>query len=597
MRDSGSPKRSMDEVANPLRFESVLSRRRFAGGLAAAMGATALGGLLAACGSGNDEDDGDGVTAPNTPTTSASADATEPAGEQPEPTTAEAAVGEPTTGGTLREGHSSIPDNLDPGVHSSRYAARISQQIYDALIHEYLSGEFEPGLAESWEVSDDLLVVTLHLREGVTFHDGTPFNAQAVHDTFERIQDPETASLRTFLDDFESGEVVDDLTYRMNMSKASAVTITNLSGTGAGPSSMAAVEELGGDFLRNPVSTGPFMIGEWRGENELILVRNPDYNWAPPFIDNQGPAYLDEIHYFFIEEPTTRMVSLESGDVDLIDDPPDIEVARLMESDDFEVIVTKTAGLPQSSFMNVTVPPTEDLAVRQAMLFGVDRAAGAQLIFHGAQAPGQGPLSSASWAYWEGVEEMYPFDPERAAQILDEAGWLMGDDGVREKDGQPLRIRHVTTTGTATQFAEFIQGSLRPLGFDYIVEGMAYEGTVSRMAANDYEVARLGLSSSDPHGAMYGPWHSSQIEGGSQFNRSRVNDPHIDELLDAGIATQDRDERREVYIELQTLIMENAYMLPNWESNLYHVMGTHVKGLKVNVTESPYLQGVWLEEE
>jgi peptide/nickel transport system substrate-binding protein len=561
---------------------------------------------LAACGGDDDDDDdGDGGAGASTPTSSDSEEATQPASDEPEATEsdepeateAEDPAGVPTSGGTLREGHSSIPANLDPGVHSSRYAARISQQLYDSLIHEYLSGEFEPGLAESWEVSEDLLEVTLNLRAGVTFHDGTPFNAQAVHDTFERIRDPETASLRTFLDDFDTGEVVDELTYKMNMAKASAVTITNLSGTGAAPSSMAAVEELGDDFLRNPVGTGPFKIGEWRGENELILVRNEDYNWAPPFMDNQGPAYLDEIHYFFVEEPTTRMVSLESGDVDLIDDPPDIEVARLMESDDFEVIVTKTAGLPQSSFMNVTVPPTEDLAVRQAMLFGVDRAAGAQLIFHGAQPPGQGPLSSASWAYWEGVEEMYPYDPERAEQILDEAGWLMGDGDVREKDGQPLRIRHVTTTGTATQFAEFIQGSLRPLGFDYIVEGMAYEGTVSRMAANDYEVARLGLSSSDPHGAMYGPWHSSQIEGGSQFNRSRINDPHLDELLDAGIATQDRDERREVYIELQKYIMENAFVLPNWESNLYHVMRPNVKGLKVNITESPYLQEVWLEEE
>lgn len=586
-----------------------ISRRGFLQTTGAFATLTVAGSLLAACGSDDDDeeleeilggaDDSDDEEQ-ETPSEDATAEE-EPAEaegtEEGEDDTADAGGDDERRGGTLRHIHSSIPDNLDPGIHSSRYATRLSKQLYDNLIHEYVSGEFVPGLAESWEISDDLLEVTLNLKQGVTFHDGNPFNAESVHATFERMQDPENASLRTILDDMERGEVVDDYTYKIYMARASAVTVNNLSSVGASPGSPAAFEELGGDFLRNPVGAGPFMMGEWRGENELILVRNPDYDWGPAFLDNQGPAYLDEIHFFFVEEATTRLVSLEAGDADIIDDPPDIDVERLIASDDFDVVTTATAGLPQSSFMNITVPPTDDIAVRKAMLFGVDREAGARLLFHGAQPAAHGPLSSASWAYWEGVEDMYPYDPEQAEQLLEEAGWVMGGDGVREKDGQRLRIRHVTTTGAATQIAEFIQASLSDLGFDYIVEGMAYEGTVSRMVENDYEVARLGLSSSDPNGAMYGPWHSSQILEGSQFNRTRVSDPHIDELLDAGTATGDLDERRAIYQELQEIIMENAYMIPNWESNLYHVSRTNVKGLKVNVTESPYLQDVWLEDE
>lgn len=575
------------------------------GTLAAAL---AAGSLLSACGTDDDEDelgeildsddsadsDDDAADEPDVDEDDDDTDSDESADD------AESAASDSDDekrGGTLRQVHSRIPEHIDPNIHSSRFQNRISMQVFDNLIYEYVSGEYEPGLAESWDVSDDLLEYTLHLREDVTFHNGTPFTAQALDASIERMRDPDSGSLRTQMDLLDEGEVVDDYTYALHMEQASAVTINNLSSLAVAPNEVNAAEEMGDEYLRNAVGTGPFMVGEWVSETELILERNPDYNWGPQFMDNQGPAYLDRIHYFFVEEPTTRMVSLESNDADLIDDPPDIEVERLKESDEFDVVEVKTAGLPQSSFMNVTVPPTDDLAVRQAMLHGVDREAAAQALFHGAQSAAYGPLSSASWAYWSGVEDMYPYDPDRAVELLEEAGWVMGDDGVREKDGQRLRLRHVTTSGGALQFAEFMQASLNELGFDYIVEGMAYEATVSRMVENDYEVARLGLSSSDPHGALYGPWHSSQIEEGSQFNRSRVNNPEIDELLDAGIATGDRDERREIYRQLQELIMENAYFMPNWESHQYHVSRTNVKGLKVNITEAPYLQEVWLEDE
>src|SRR5690606_26556402 len=157
----------------------------------------------------------------------------------------------------------------------------------------------------------------------------------------------------------------------------------------------------------------------------------------------------------------------------------------------------------QVANINVSRPPTSDLAVRQAMLYGVDREAGAMLMFEGAQPPAHGPLASSSWGYWDGVEAMYPYDPDRAEQLLDEAGWVRGSDGVREKDGQRLTVRHVTTTGEAQRFAEFIQGSLNPLGFDYVVEAMAYEATASRYADNEYELARLGLAQPDPHDPFY----------------------------------------------------------------------------------------------
>src|SRR5262249_40898318 len=149
-----------------------------------------------------------------------------------------------------------------------------------------------------------------------------------------------------------------------------------------------------------------------------------------------------------------------------------------------------------------------------AMLYAVDRGAMSDLIFSGGFPAGQGPLTSSSWAYWKGVEELYPYDVGKAEKLLDDAGWKLNPQTkIREKDGQPLKVRHVTTAGPSQKVAEFIQGSLRDLGFDYVVEALAYEVTAQRYAANDYEMARLTYALIDPHDVFFLAFDSSQIEG------------------------------------------------------------------------------------
>jgi peptide/nickel transport system substrate-binding protein len=501
----------------------------------------------------------------------------------------------PVQGGNLLFVHQQIPASMDANVWTGTNVARIMRQIYDPLVWQPEGGVFVPGLAESWEVSDDGLSYTFHLRQDVIFHDGTPFNAEAVKATYDRMVDPESLSLQVSrLGPYDRTEVVDDYTVQVFLTEPFVVFLSNVSEVALAPASPTAVAELGDDYAMNPVATGPFRVQGWPDDTTLIIERNPDYAWAPDFIQNKGQAYLDTITYRFVEEPATRIIALETGEADIIDAPPAEDLLSLMENPNFQVDSFVVPGMPEICNINTQRGPTQDLAVRQAMIHGVDRDALALVLFDGGYPAAYGPLTSGSWAYWDGVEAMYPYDLERAAQLLDEAGWVMGDSGIREKDGEPLTVRAVTTAGGYPQtVAEFIQGSLAELGFDYIVEAMEYEATARRYADNDYEVARLFYALIDPHDAFFLAYHSSQITGGGQFNRSRVEDPAIDELIEQGVAEANTEARMAIYQELQQIIMDQALMIPTFETVLAHALQPHVHGFTADLLGRPYMIDVW----
>ncbi len=501
-------------------------------------------------------------------------------------------------GGELVFGHQQKHETIDANVWTGTNTARIMRQIYDPLVWQPEPGNFVPGLATSWEVSEDGSVFTFQLRDDVTFHDGTPFNAEAVKFTFDRIVDPDSRSLQVpRIGPYEKTEVIDEFTVEVHFTEPFPPFLSNLSEVALAPCSPTAVQSKERDeYARYPVAAGPFKVVDWPDDNTIVLERYEDYNWAPSFMNHEGPAYLEKITYKMIEENTTRLVALESGDANMIDAPPADEISRLKEDDKYESFTIFTPGMPLIFQPNTTRIPTSELAVRQAMLYAVNREQVASLLSFGVDPPGHGPISSATWTYDPAIADLYPHDVDRANELLDEAGWVMNESsGVREKDGQPLRVRFVASVGLNTQAGEIVQAMLEEVGIDFVVEGMAYEATVVRMADNDYEMGRLGYTLLDPHDAFYLAYHSSQIEGGGQFNRSRVSDPKIDQLIEEGSKEVDTDRRAEIYKELQHYIMEQALIIPIKESSLTHVMHSDVKGLEADSLGRPWLYNVWIE--
>ncbi|HEY4908549.1 MAG TPA: ABC transporter substrate-binding protein, partial [Methylomirabilota bacterium] len=232
-------------------------------------------------------------------------------------------------------------DTLDPHVTNRAATRKILIQFMDTLVViDPKDGSVKPGLAEKWEVSPDGKAYTFHLRRNVKFHDGTPFDAAAMKFTFDRIQTPLGAPgvARSFIGPYEASEVVDPSTLRVKFKQPYAPFLRMAALSPLGPISPTAVQKLGDQFSRKPVGTGPFMVKEWITKDQVVLVRNPAYQWAPALAEHQGPAYLDEIVWRFVLEAPTRTAVIQTGEVNVAEDLSYADVGGLEKNADIRIL-------------------------------------------------------------------------------------------------------------------------------------------------------------------------------------------------------------------------------------------------------------------
>ncbi|HEY3231495.1 MAG TPA: ABC transporter substrate-binding protein, partial [Roseiflexaceae bacterium] len=282
-----------------------LSRRRFLQIMSAGIGSA----VLVACGGAPAAPSGGATAAP-----AAGATAVPAAGATAAPAAAPAAG----AGNTLTYALGfDLDDTMDPQVTNFDSTIRVTLNICEPLVWEPEPGKFVPGLAESWEISPDAKTYTFKLKQGVKFHDGTPFNADAVKFTFDRVIAEETKAGQSHdqLGPYDHTEIVDDHTVKVVMKQGYAPLLTNLNGY-LGIVSPTAVKTMGlAEFARHPVGTGPFMFKEWVPKDHITLVKNPDYNWGSSFFKHTGPAYLDEVIFKIIPEASVRTGALKSGEI------------------------------------------------------------------------------------------------------------------------------------------------------------------------------------------------------------------------------------------------------------------------------------------
>lgn len=480
-------------------------------------------------------------------------------------TSAAAAQASPVSGGTLVVGIDSTFPLLDPSISSSRYELWVFMNIFDTLIVRTPDLEFHPGLAESWDVSEDGLVISFQLRNDVVFHDGEPLNAEAVKAHFERVVDPATQSrlAATLLGPFDHAEVIDEYAVELHFSRPAVGPVMDaLSQPYLGIVSVSAANRLGDQFAREPIGTGPFRFKEWVNDEHIVLERNEDYNWAPPIFDHQGPAHLERLEFKAIKEPVVRTASLQSGETQLISwvSPPD--VLNLQNDDNYEVISGHVPGQPLVYHLNTQLSPTTDINVRQAINYGVDRQLVVDAIYFGLFPPAFGPLSSSTFGYWDGVESMYPFDLDKANQLLEEAGWVFeGDSDTRSKDGESLTLTLMTLL--EPELGVEVQTQLRDIGIELKVEQVSQIQQNEMVESGSMHMGWLRQTSGDPD-IMYTTFHSSNIPGPGKmaWGWSYYNDPELDDLIERGAATTSNDERIEIYQRAQELVMEKALILP-----------------------------------
>ncbi|NIM92790.1 MAG: twin-arginine translocation signal domain-containing protein [Anaerolineales bacterium] len=512
-------------------------------------------------------------------------------------TTAAPTVAEgPVSGGELFVGEVMDPLIYDPHAASSEWVTNLSEKVCEKLVYTDPADAtiYRPGLAESWEVSSDGTSITFNLRDDVKFHDGTPFNAEAVKFNLDRIVDPATqASIaRSILGPYTGTEVIDDYTAKVMFAAPYAPGLDSFSQGFLAMVSPAAVEKYGEDFPRNVVGTGPFMWSEYVRDDHITMINNPEYKWASPIFSNSGPAYLDKVTYRLVADHNTRAGMLRSGQLHILEGVPEVQVESF-EDEGYNVFAKKPPGFPGAALINTERFPTDDVNVRQALNYGTDREAIAKAVWFDVWPMANGPLTKATWAYDPAVEDYHPYDPQKAAQILEGSGWTMGDDGIRVKDGNRLEVSLIYAIGTWT-WTELFQAQMKEIGVDVQVLQLDMLAAGEASANGEANISPNVISASDP--SILGLLFHSRMIG--MFNWTYYKDDELDTLLDVAVTQMDRAERAASYSEIQKIIMDQALIIPLAETVILFVQGPEVQDTINDPRGLPmYFQDTWLKGE
>ncbi|MGY6548885.1 MAG: ABC transporter substrate-binding protein [Roseinatronobacter sp.] len=468
-----------------------------------------------------------------------------------------------TPPGVIVVGQVAEPQALDPHAVTAVNDFRILVNLFDGLVR-FAPGtlEVEPALATSWEISADGLTYTFRLREGVRFHDGSAFDAEAVVWNFDRMLNeahPLHAAtgpfpLSFFFSALAQVEALDPLTVRFTLNAPFAPFLSNLAYPTGLIVSPAAVEAQGADFGRNPSGTGAFMFQDWRSNERVTLVRNPDH-W-------EGPAEAEAVIFRPITDANTRTAEMLAGGIDIMVEVPPVALSQF-RGPGFEIV--EQAG-PHVWFLilNTKEGPFSDLRVRQAANYAINREALVTDVLEGTATVATGPIAPAfAWAY-AGLDP-YPYDPERARELLAEAGaegaeitFFVTEGGSGMLDPIPM--------GTA------IQADLARVGFDVRIQTFEWNtflGRVNPGLSGQADMAQMAWMTNDPDTLPFLTLRTEAWPEAGGFNSGYFSNAQVDALLEAARVETDQDERARLYREMQEIVREEApwVFVANWVQN------------------------------
>lgn len=520
-----------------------------------------LAGLMAACGAAP------AAPAPQEQTTAqeeASTAAEEPAAMEEEAPAEEAAAeeampkeeaaaeesaaaeGAPTAAEpvTLRLGLDVDAGTGDPRLAQDTSAFRLRELVFNGLV--YIESDYSPvaDLAESWENPDDQTWV-FHLRQGVQFHNGQELTAEDVKYTYETILDEAFAApLRAFYEPIQSIDVIDDYTIQFTLDSAYSPFLSFMD-MGIVPKAVA--EEQGEAFGNNPIGTGPFKFVSWqRGDTIELEAFDDHFNGRPK---------VDKVVISVVPDNSARAVAVESGDLDFIQSPlSPQDVIRLQDTAGVVVDRIPASGYTYINLNNAD-PILSDVRVRQALAHLVNREQILETIFKGIGQIANSPIPPGMWAYTEDVTG-YDYDPEKAAALLDEAGWELGSDGIRTKDGQPLAltIRTHSEDPDRRQIIEVLQAEFANVGIQADTNVAEWPSYFADIQESNYQVAVIGwLNLTTPDRAMF---RAFTIDGPSNYGH--YENAEVDQLIRDARTTLNQDEAKVMYQDASRLIADDV---------------------------------------
>lgn len=431
-----------------------------------------------------------------------------------------------------------------------------------------------PHLAKSWDVTPDGLTWTFKLQDKAVWHDGTPVTAEDVRFTFmDVVANPEQGSAaRNNFRMVTDVEVVDDHTVKFHLASPSASLAACMSyNAGILPKHVLAGQDINNfdQFnKRNPIGSGPFKMKEYVSGQYVTLERFDDYF--------EGPPLLDFIHYKVLPDPNTQVAQLLSGEIDMmiVDNPANIPKLQAAS----HVAISPT---PQVNYTylapNTTRAPFDDTLVRQAMMYAMDRNAMVTSIMKDYAQIANGPISPALTYYHNPDVKKYNYDPAKAKQLLDQAGWVAGSDGIRQKDGKKLTFMiTVPRVHVYEQVGTLAQQYFKDVGIDAKFEALEFNlVTAERLIPRNYDMmGAWWVSPPDPDVLNY--FHSDSAAQGN--NVPMYSNAELDALLVQGREAADPEARRQIYFQIQEMLAEEVPYLYLWHPQEILANNTRVKG-------------------
>ncbi|MCL9660099.1 ABC transporter substrate-binding protein [Paenibacillus hunanensis] len=499
------------------------------------------------------------------------------------------------TGGTLTYALATTPDTLDPQRSGWAVSVRVFGNIYDNLVVQDQDGKIKPWLAKSWTTSTDGLSYTFKLRKDVTFHDGTPFNAEAVKFNLDRIINPATkaANALALVQPYQSSNVIDEYTIKVNLSHPSQAFLANLSQSMLGIISPTAAKKYGEQFGQHPVGTGPFEFVSWEDNASIKLKRNDRYAWGPETVDNTKAPQLDGITFSIIPEEATRVGSVQSKQVLAAETVPPQNILGLQNSPDQQLLQTDTPGLPYTLFINQRNAPWNELKARQALQSAIDVGAIVKTLYLGTYKQAWSALTPSILGYDASLENKIQPNVERANQLLDELGWTRGADGIRVKDGKRLVLRYVDSSPNREKrndIAAMVQQQLKAVGIEVQVNITKDIATVV-FQNKAYDLYGNSQVNADPN-ALSSFYHTPAA--GARETLTGYSDPQLDTWLEEGAVTKDSSKREQIYRQIQERISDQALIIPVYIFPYTVVASKSVHGLHFNYLGYPVFNDVTL---
>lgn len=456
----------------------------------------------------------------------------------------------------------SSPTNLDPRVGIDAYSERIDGLIFDDLLTRDEHFQVQPGLAERWDVPDALTYI-FHLRHGVRFHDGRALTSRDVKYTFDSVIHGQIATTKSAAYRYvDRVDTPDDFTVVFRLQKPFATLLWNLSGGAIGIVPYGS----GAEMTKHPTGSGPFRFVTAELDKEVVLERNDQY-WG-------DKAHVQRVKLMVVPDTTTRALELRKGSADLEINALTSDMVLTLQREAKLEVLQAPGSVVQYLAMNCRDPILRDVRVRQALAYAIDRRPMLKYLRRGMARAADNVLPPESWAYNPEVPR-HEYDPERARQILDQAGYP-------EKNGVRFHLTMKTSTEEDTRlFAVVLQQQLREVGIALDIRTFEFATFFSDVTKGVFQLYSLRWIGAEDPDIFERAFDSGEFPP-QGANRGFYSSPRVDALIERGRTELDRNIRKQIYAEIQDILAQDVPYVNLWYQDNVLVHSRRVQNLRVD---------------